>query len=271
MKFLLNYKLFEAKANIPSDKEIEDAENFLKKDIFDDWDYTNMGNYFIDVSGKYQVYYTFWRFKPSKSPYVNPVRFITNLSIDFDKAIKKAKNIAGKVPVELDRTGTLDALKNPKKEFLTFGKYRGKHIGDIYAEDPKYIVWMADNYHGHQETADLLNYYKGLYFENVTKENKEKDKSTKVGNIGEEIKITVKVYNISSKTVYNNFSHDNELLTTYKLIDDNENKYIAYNIEKHFQDIKVNDSIELKGKIKGYKEILGINFNILNYVRVIKE
>ena len=48
----------------PSDEEIEKAEIFLEKGVDPNWDQSKFGFFYIDVSGKYSVYYTLWRFKP---------------------------------------------------------------------------------------------------------------------------------------------------------------------------------------------------------------
>ena len=128
----------------PSDQEVADAEEYLAKGI-DDWDYKN-GNFVIDITGKYSVYYTLWRFKPKT---LNTYQFITNLSIDFKTAIEKAKKAAGRVPVIIDRLGTQAGMfRTAKAELISFGKYRGKTLGDVFVDDPKYIEWLYKNYDG---------------------------------------------------------------------------------------------------------------------------
>ena len=101
----------------PSDQEIEEGEKLLKDDVNPDWDYKTGGYFIIDVSGKYQVYYTLWRFKPTISVHVSELTFITNLSTDFLTAINKAKKICGRTPIVIDMEQRLGCFKPQRNKF----------------------------------------------------------------------------------------------------------------------------------------------------------
>ena len=152
----------------PSNEEIEQAEKILEEGADPSWD-KSLGYFYIDVSGRYSVYYTLWRFNP-KNRY-SITNFITNLSIDFMTAIKKAKKAAGRVPVIIDKFGTQAGLfQAAKAEIITFGKHRGQTLGDVFVENPQYIMWLYKNYDGRSpERREKLEYYKDLYFETITK------------------------------------------------------------------------------------------------------
>lgn len=249
----------------PTDEEIQDAEKILDEGVDPNWNKNKFGYFYIDVSGKYSVYYTLWRFKPAnlQSYYANAEQFITNLSTDLNKAAKKAKKAAGRVPVIIDRFGTKSGMfQAVKAELMTFGKYRGKTLGDIFVEDPQYIIWLAKNYDGKSaERTEKIKYYKDLYFETITKQNKENDNSSFVGKIGEKIEIEAEVY---SAEKYNNDFND-KLQTKCKLIDENSNKYLTYNINA---DVKKGDTVKMTAKVKKHVEKLGVKFTVIYYCKV---
>ena len=241
----------------PTTQEIEEAEKYLEESKDPDWDF-KLGYFYIDVSGRYSVYYTLWRDSPRET------HFITNLSTDFNTAVEKAKKASGRIPVIIDRTGTKAGLfQAAKAEILTFGKYRGKTIGDIFVEDPQYIAWLSKNFKGNNaETQNRLNYYTELYFDTITKRNQEDSKSQFVGKVGEKITISVKVYSVEK---YNdNFS--DKLNYKCKLIDADGNKFMTYNIG---QIIAKDERIKLSAKVKDHREVLGVKFTILNYCKIL--
>lgn len=242
----------------PSAQEIEEAEKYLEEGKDPNWDY-KLGYFYIDVTGKYSVYYTLWRESPRNT------HFITNLSTDFQTAVEKAKKAAGRIPVIIDRTGTKAGLfQAAKAEILTFGKHRGESLGDIFVNDPQYLTWLYNKYDKPlpKETIERLKYYNDLYFETLTKKNLEESPSEFVGKIGDKITIEADVYNYEAKR--NPF--DNKIQHTCKLIDENGNKYITYNLGK---EVKKGDNVKLTAKVKDHKELLGIKFTVLYYCKVL--
>lgn len=245
----------------PSDKQIEEAEEYLAKGIESDWDMNKFGFFYIDVSGKYSVYYTLWRFKPST--YSKPEQFISNLSTDFQTAVEKAKKAAGRVPVIIDRYGTKTGMfQAAKAELITFGKHRGKTLGEVFVEDPQYIMWLANNYDGRsKERFEKLQYYKELYLETITKRNLEESKSEYVGKIGEKISLRADVYKVESGS--NEFN--GKIQYSCNLVDDKGNKYKTYNIGKP---VKKGDTVIMTAKVKDHKELLGVKFTYLYFCKV---
>jgi hypothetical protein len=239
-----------------SDDEIAEAEEYLEKGKDPNWDY-KLGYFYIDVSGKYSVYYTLWRDTPLKS------HFITNLSTDFKTAVEKAKNATGRIPVVIDRTGTKAGLfQAAKAEILTFGKHRGKTLGDIFVEDPKYIVWLSNKYSGgNSETFNRILYYKDLYFETVTKKNLEESTSDYFGKIGDKVSLELDIYEVR----FNVSDYDGKSQVYCKMIDNKGNKFFTYNIGKS---VKKGDTVKLTAKIKDHKLLLGVKFTVLNYCKV---
>jgi len=245
----------------PSDQEVADAEKFLEEGKDPSWDMKDFGFFYVDVSGKYSVYYTLWRFKPkTRTAY----QFITNLSTDFKTAIEKAKKAAGRVPVIIDRLGTQAGMfRTAKAELISFGKYRGKTLGDVFVENPQYITWLYKNYDGKSpDRFERIKYYNDLYWETITKKNIEESKSQFQGKVGEKITVEVEVYNVvrqgDSETNFTN---------KCKMVDDAGNKYMTYNIGTN-KNILKGDKVKLTAKVKDHREVLGIKFTSLNYCKI---
>lgn len=245
---------------MPSDEEIVAAEEYLEKGKDPNWDF-KLGYFYIDVSGRYSVYYTLWKDAP------NQTNFITNLSTDFNTAVEKAKKITGRIPVIIDRTGTKAGLfKAHKAEILTFGKYRGRTLGDIFAEDPQYIVWLSKNYKGKSaERAERIKYYADLYYETITKKNRDESNSEYQGEIGSKITFEAEVYSV--KEIFNDYGNKKPKPTYQcKLIDKDGNKYSTYNIGGPVQK---GDLVKINARVKDHRELMGIKFTIVNYCKII--
>lgn len=246
----------------PSDIEIEEVENILDADK--SWDISLNGCFYIDVSGKYSVYYTLWRFKSSTTTHVTTCHYITNLSTDLKKACLKAKKIAGRIPVIIDRVGTYSGLfKASKDELLIKGKYRGERIGDVFAKDPQYILWLSKEYRDDNSVRiNTIDYYKNLYWETVADNNRKNSQSEYVGVVGEKITANAVIYNVEEQSS----SFNDKKVWLCKFEDDNSNKYISYintPVEK-------GDYITFTAKVKIHTEKLGIKFTTVNYLKIIE-
>ncbi len=249
----------------PTDDEVKEAEEYLEKGIDADWDY-KAGYFFIDISGRYSVYYTLWRES------LRDCHFISNLSTDFMTAVEKAKKAAGRIPVLVDRTGTKAGMfQAAKSEIFSFGKHRGQTIGEVFVENPQYIAWLnkGNNYTGNDPIMkEKIKYYSDLYYETVTKQNREKSKSEHIGKVGEKITITADVYDAKKEASQFN----GEMQMQCKLIDENGNKYKTYNLDsipKIGKDVKNGDTVKLTAKVKKHTEYLGVKFTEIFYCKVL--
>jgi len=246
--------------------ELIDAHNKKSDD-------TIKGYYAIDVTGKHQAYYTFWRYKdiPPEFAWVikNPI-YMGNLSTDFLNSVKKAIDKAPPtVKIIIDAEGTKHHLIG-KQEVFTFGKYRGEPFYEVYLKDPGYFAFLAKNQdprYANTKTSQIVQFFANLYFEEVTKKNIETSKSQYVGNVKDKYEGELLVYKIDEKEGTDFSTGNPKKYRVYKLIDDKENKFLSIDLERSFPNVKQGDKIKLKAKLKGQKEILGIKFNLLNYVK----
>lgn len=227
------------------------------------------GFYFVDVSGKYQVYYTLWRYSGRPmNPYVPDPVYFYNLSTDLIPAVKKAIAKAPKnVPIYLESDETRHGLVGKTRSVpkFTFGKYRGQAMPEVYLENPGYFAWLAKNAdpaYADTKNAQAIKYFADLYFQEMTKVNLETSTSKFVGVVGEKYSGDLEVYRVDAKKDF-----QGQPYTVYKLKDAADNKFMVYNLEKQFPGIAVGSKVVLKGKIRDHKELVGIKFTALNYVK----
>lgn len=246
-----------------SDAQYDWATEYLNHDT-KDWNTKDFGYYLIDVSGKYSVYYTLWRYKPSKSAHVKPIQYIQNLSTDFKKAIEKAKIIANVVPTYIDKTGTKSSLHGQKAKF-TFGKYRGELFGDVFVKDPQYFAWVYKNLYGglSKQNRDFISHYNNLYWENKTKENIENSISSYLGKKGEKISVEGIVKKI--KNVTGQFGDAKQ----YNLEDLEGNKIMVYGLEKLYPDVKISDQVKFTGTVANHYDVVGIKHTYINRIKLL--
>jgi len=234
------------------------------------------GYYAIDVTGKHQAYYTFWRWKeidPKFAQFIkNPV-YMGNLSTDLIGSVDRAIQRAPKVRIEIWQDETKHNLigKTKDTQIFTFGKYRGKTFPEVFSEDPGYFAFLAKNSnpkYDNTKSSVAIRYFSDLYFDEMTKKNIETSISKFVGTIGGRFEGEVEVYNIKEyKDQINSFTGEKRDVYLYKLKDSNENKFMCYDLEKKFPGVKVGDKLKISAKIKNHKEVVGIKFTLLNYIK----
>jgi len=241
------------------------------------------GFYFIDVTGKYQVYFTLWRFKPVDPRIANWVKtelYMGNMATDFLSSVKKALNkipptVRFQIVTDQNREGLIGKNKATNQEDIkfTFGKYRGKSIGEVYLEDPRYIAWLAQNTDPqweHTKVNQAVKVFASLYYQEVTKHNLETSKSQHYAKVGEWYQGELEIYNVTEKQGNDWATGKPITYLSYKLKDASDNKFIVYNLNKSFPEAKSGDKIHLRGKVKDHKQFLGVNFTVLNYVKPAK-
>jgi len=231
------------------------------------------GFYIIDVTGKYQVYYTFWRFReidPRIKNYIkNPIYFgnlTTNLLSSIEKALSNpvVRNVRVELLTDETRQGMIGKSTKTTPSF-TFGKYRGKTFPEVYLEDPSYFAFLAKNADPRYETSKTnlaIKAFANMYFDDVTKKNQETSTSQYVGNVGDNYQGELELYNIKNVPARDSYSDG---YTVFKLKDDEGNKFMTY----RYINTDIGSKLKIKGKIKGFKEILGVKFTRLSNIKAI--
>lgn len=86
---------------------------------------------------------------------------VATLANDKERAINKARQIVGQdfeINFEvMERAKPQEKVQLPV-DVLRFGKYYGQTVEDVKEKDPKYLMWLADNYTNakHQQMIDYV-------------------------------------------------------------------------------------------------------------------
>jgi hypothetical protein len=249
------------------------------------------GYYTIDVTGKFSVYYTFWRHRELDketakfAAFIKTTHYMQNLTTNLVTAVEKAIRLRPSVRIFLEEASTKTHVIG-KPLFFKFGKYRGMNIIDVYNENPQYFIWLDKNSeekYSHMPFNQAVSYFAILAREEVTNKNKETSISKFVGNVGEKYKGTLTVYRIDTKSVAiirNRWSttgttqYENRYYITAVDQDGNKFKFkltpkkLEYNFNNELP--QKDDVITVQGKIDNQAEYLGIKFNMLGSVKLAK-
>ena len=148
------------------------------------------GVYLISTATPYRPYYALWRkFKEYQYPL-----FIRSLSVTFDSAITRAIQLLNNcnIALTLANEKEIDECYCITEDIIPFGKYKGKHIAEIYYIDPGYVLWLANKFEPHNKRYEIIKTYAHLFsivnFElNINKANISST-SKFVGHEGERLK-----------------------------------------------------------------------------------
>ncbi len=111
-------------------------------------------SYFIvDLTGEKQVYFTLYRYAKPTTGFVNPYRYIKNLSIDIVQAVEeilgRASNTAVLICYDDNNNPLLTGFRKRTKEGIPnvpFGKYKGMTIAEIWEKDRNWVMWFNKEY-----------------------------------------------------------------------------------------------------------------------------
>jgi hypothetical protein len=275
-----------------SDEDYNKAMDILEKGVDPSWDRRKRGEMFIGVTGKYQVYYTLWKYTgfDPEFPNITPkVIYLGNLSTDIVQAAEKAKKVSGKQPIELEDVDTIKGMAGMPPDVIGFGKYRGRGLGEVYVEDPQYVIWIANNFvPRNKKQEEFVSMAKSLaddYFNSMTEKNvaaETKDYFGKVGDLFQgdliitSIKYYISDYGESFGIKAENDQHRfvfyvprNKFINKFNIeIKNNPEKLWELSPETKEKIKQLNDQqINIKGKVKGHKDIVGKKYTQLNYVK----
>jgi len=257
-----------------TDEEIAETYKILEAGVDPNWDESKFGAMYIGITGRHRVYYTLWKWNPRS---LDGIIYLGNAAMNIVDAAKKAKSIAGIQPVYLESSDALNSLKGSPPEVMTFGKFRGKTIGEAYATDPQYVIWLSKNMQPrNQKQVKQQEMAKELaddFFRSLGDKRRESEDKEFFGKLGDVFEGAVKVNQIRYFTnEYGNSIRfqaegDNNRFQFY-MQNDVVYKFIEMNNIDDVNELK-GKTILIKGKVKGHKEILGHNYTFLNYIKLI--
>lgn len=179
----INVTLYQI-TNVMAEKVFQKIENFNKGRRED------TGYYAISVSTLYRSYYALWRIFPDNT-YL-PL-FIQTLAVTFDDAADRAFQY-------LQNCNTLLKVKDNSffepyygisDDIVSFGKYRGKRLAEVYYIDPNYVLWLAHKFEARNpRDKKLAVFAKGfatVHYETVIRKHRLPAGSRFVGQPGEKL------------------------------------------------------------------------------------
>lgn len=281
-------------------EQLEEAEKIINSGVDPNWD-SSFGEMYIGVTGRHQVFYTLWKYSPKVL--TNPMIYLGNLSTNIVEAAKKAKQRAGCQPIYFENYETLKGMQGVQPEVITFGKYRGSTIGEIYAEDPQYIIWLSKNmFPKNQKQMKQYELVKTLtndYFRALGEKNRtiETKNYLEIGSKFEGI-VNLISFKRSNPTVYADMGYVPSM-TAFKVKAETDMYRFMFNLSvkelskalnleyqtkynKENNDfipapelinqvtatLKNTKSLEISGKVKYNSEIVGKKWNRLSNVKV---
>ena len=98
---------------------------------------------------------------------------VKTLSIDREKAIKKASDILGFTPVvSCNPENKISKKREIDWNYLQFGKYQGEKIVDVAKKDKQYLLWAATDFQpkSYMKNVDII---KDILKDDIEKKEKE--------------------------------------------------------------------------------------------------
>ncbi len=128
---------------------------------------SDQGRYCIVFPSDKTLYYTLWFNDPLVVYY--PYIYLSTLELNALSSINKAMRVVSNSFLPLHITESIDPLLHNGDDIIHFGKYRGRHLQDIYAIDPHYINWIAHKYEprvkSEQRFKELAVSYNRVYLD----------------------------------------------------------------------------------------------------------
>ena len=100
-----------------------------------------------------------------------------------------------------------------------------------------------------------------------TKKNQATSTSKFVGTVGGTFEGELKIYKIEEKQGEDFNTGRPKMYKVYKLVDADGNKFITFDMDRTFPHAKTDETIKVRAKIKDHKELMGIKFTSLNYIK----
>jgi len=243
------------------------------------------GCYVVSPTGRQQVFFTLYRHKVKFHPLVkNPV-YCGNLSMNIVDAVKKICNGSG-MPVELEDAQTY----RPKKgftcdgvPFLTFGKYKGQTLQEVFENDPQYVIWFAKTfevggYYSHRKDAhvpakpknlalkEIANDLKDAHFQMISDKNREECTSEYCGELKKRDDFDLQVYRKEESSNWKEVYSD--IITYHYFLKDQDDNLFHFWCKA---DMEKGENYMIKGTVVKHEERMGKKYTRLNRVIIINQ
>ena len=149
----------------------------------------NQGRYYIMLPTPQTAYYTLWFYNP-EAIYHSFV-CLSNLELTIIGSLNKAMRMTANSFLPLGVVREIDSAINNGDDILTFGKYRGFHLQEVYTIDPRYVLWIANKYEPRVKSEfrfkELACNYSKAYQDLQTQKRDKPSGCHFVGNVGDKL------------------------------------------------------------------------------------
>ena len=135
----------------PDDNEFNNEDSKKAYDLIEQHNSTitdTSGSYYIiSVTGRKGCFYTLYLFSAPVAKFgkKNPYIYKGNLSQTFFTAVEKVLATGTYLPIKIcEEDELLNKIKRYNSETFKSGKHQGKTYEEVYATDPRYILWYYD-------------------------------------------------------------------------------------------------------------------------------
>lgn len=167
-----------------SEKVFQKIENFNRGRRED------TGYYAISVSTPYRSYYALWRIFSDTTQF--PL-FIQSLAVTLDDAADRAFQYLQNcnIALKVKDNSFFEAYYGYSNDIISFGKYSGKRLADVYYIDPHYVLWLAHKFVPRnlrdKKLAVLAKNFAIVHYETVIRKRNLPGGSRFIGQPGEKL------------------------------------------------------------------------------------
>lgn len=163
---------------------------FQKIDNFNKGRREDVGYYAISVSTPYRSYYALWRVFSDET---YPPLFIQTLAVTFDDAADRAFQYLQNCNILLkvkDNT-FFEPYYGMSDDIVSFGKYRGKRLAEVYYIDPNYVLWLAHKFEARnprdKKLAVMAKGFATVHYDTVIRKHRLPAGSRFIGEAGDKL------------------------------------------------------------------------------------
>ncbi len=255
---------------------------FSKIDVFNQGRRQDTGYYALSTATDFRTYYALWRIFPDS---VVPPLFIRTLALTFEDAAARSFeylrncNVALKV---LDNRW-FEPYYGLSDDVVSFGKYRGKRLAEIYYVDPRYVLWLANKCElqgkKYEKLIVLAKGFARVYFETTVPKKNLPVASRPIGEIGEKLdglELTVLAVRLQPDRYKKDFYVDQNVLA----VDADGNRFSfvlkgaapslnPYVLSCYSRAVHLQEVIRVaSAKVLSHYQSKGVNYTRIGYVKM---
>lgn len=255
---------------------------FSKIDAFNRGRREDTGYYALSAATPFRTYYALWRIFPDSG---FPPLFIRTLALTFeDAAIRAFKYLQNcNVFLKVLDNSYFEPYYGLSDDVVSFGKYRGKRLAEVYYIDPHYVLWLANKSdfqnRRNEKLAALAKGFARVYFETVVQKRNLPVASRHVGTVGEkltDLELTVLSVRLQHDTYKKDFYVDQNVLAADA--DGNRFSFLLkaaapslnpYVLSCYSRAVHPKEVIRIaSAKVMSHYQSKGVNYTRIGYVKM---